>query len=81
MFNSRHSFVQGKDLLWATTRTSFIKAEQASASYCVGAHLCTSGTLQENGNFFLLTTAWNGQASSTAYLWKTDLYQNVAQTT
>lgn len=81
VFNSRHCFVQGKDRLWAATRTSFIKAGQAPASYCVEAHLFTSGALQENRNFFLLTTAWNCQVSSTAYFWKTDLYQNVTQTT
>lgn len=80
MFNNRHSIVQGKDLLWAATRTSLIKAEQAPASYCVGAHLCTSGALQEK-EFLSPDHTWNGQVSSTAYFWKTDMYQNVTQTT
>lgn len=78
--NSRHSFVQGKDLLWAAMRTSFTKAEQTPAHYCVGAHLCASGALQENKNFFPIT-AWNRKVSSTARFWKTDLCQSVTQTT
>lgn len=71
------ALVKAKDPLWAATRTGFIKPEQALASSYVGASLCTSEGLQEHQNFFLLTTVWNGQVSSTSYFWKTDLYHSV----